>query len=451
MSRKPVWTEGLFITQHHLQQLDRYHESLVDERLRSTLPFAWGVNDLQIDERSLGAGQLRVARLSAVFPGGTVVAAGDGQVDTIAPRPFDGVFTPQMPVLDVYVALPQEAEGLPSVGLDGVGSASTRFARGQELVRDLNTGGSEQPVDVARPNLRLLFGDERRGGFDTIRIAQLARAATGHVIVRETYVAPVLQLSASPYLAKSFRALLTAMTARQRAVAESRRQRQAGAIELDAGDIAKFWLLGTLNTFIPTIAHLVDSPTAHPEQAYLVLGQLIGQLCTLAADGDPTTIPKFNYLDLGAVFEPMFARVMQLIGAAIQERCIEIPLQRRPDGVYVGKAQGPEVMRSEFFVAVSTTLPEGQIRERLPRLIKVASTTQIGAILHSAVSGAVVELEYRPPSALPIKPGITWFRLTRTPEFWADISATGTFAIYHPFDPHALNLALYAVDSQNLK
>ncbi len=451
MSRKPVWTEGLFITQHHFQQLDRYHEGLLEERLRAALAFAWGVDDLQIDERAIAAGQLRVARLSAVFPGGTAVLVGDGQRETIAPRPFDGVFTPQMSVLDVHVALAREAEGMPSVRLDATSTAPARFARAQELVRDINTGGSEQAVDVARPNLMLLFGDEHRGGFDTIRIAQLGRAASGAVTVRETYVAPVLQLRASPYLTKGFRALLTAMTARQRAVAESRRQRQAGAIELDAGDIAKFWLLGTLNTFIPTISHFVDSPTAHPEQAYLVLGQLIGQLCTLAADGDPTTLPKFNYLDLGAVFEPMFARAMSLIGAAIQERCIEIPLQRRPDGVYLGQAPGPEVMRSEFFLAVSTTLPEAQVRERLPRLMKVASAGQIGAILHSAVSGAGIELEYRPPSALPIRPGITWFRLTRTPEYWADISGTGSFAVYHPFDPQALSLALYAVDSQNLK
>ena len=37
MMRKLVWTEGLFITQHHFQQLDRYHEELLAERMRAGL------------------------------------------------------------------------------------------------------------------------------------------------------------------------------------------------------------------------------------------------------------------------------------------------------------------------------------------------------------------------------------------------------------------------------
>ena len=127
---------------------------------------------------------------------------------------------------------------------------------------------------------------------------------------------------------------------------------------------------------------------------------------------------------------------------------MQIPLTRRQDGVYLGRANGQDIMRSDFFVSVSTSLPDAQVRERLPRLMKIASEHQIGAIMHSAVAGAPLELEYRPPSALPLQPGLHWFRLGRAPEFWADIVATGAFALYHPFDPQSLSLALYAVESQ---
>jgi type VI secretion system protein ImpJ len=248
---------------------------------------------------------------------------------------------------------------------------------------------------------------------------------------------------------RGFRSLLTAMTARQRTISESRRQRTAGRVEFDAADLTKLWLLSTLNSFIPTIAHLVDSPAVSPEQAYLILGQLIGQLCTVSAEGDPTRVPKFDYTDLGSLFEPMFALALRLIGSAIRERCVQIPLTRRPDGVYVGQSSGTEIMRSDFFLSVGTTLPDAQVRERLPRLMKIASTNQIGALLNSALTGTPVELEYRPPSALPIQPGLHWFRLGRAPEFWADIVSTGTFALYHPFDPQSMNIALYAVESES--
>lgn len=447
MSRKLVWTEGLFVTQHHFQQLDSYHEHLLQQRMRATLAYDWGVTDLEIDERALAAGQLRVNRLHAVLPGGAVLAAGE-QGDAIPPRPFDREFTPQMTSLDVHVAIAQDIEGMPAIALEPGAAALTRYSRAQETVPDVNTGTSPQAVDVARPNVRILLGDERRDGFDTVRVAQLVRAPSGAVVLRDAYVPPVLRIGASAYLLRGFRSLLTAMTARQRAIAESRRQRSAGNVEFDAGDLSKLWLLSTLNGFIPTFAHLIDAATASPEAAYLQLAQLIGQLCTLSADGDPTTIPKFAYLDLGSVFEPMFARATSLLGSTIQERCVEIPLTRRPDGVYLGQAAGPHIMSSEFFVGISTSLPDAQVRERLPRLMKIASSNQIGAIMHSAVTGTPVELEYRPPSALPIQPGVHWFRLGRSPEFWADIVATGTFALYHPFDPQSMNVALYAVDSQ---
>jgi type VI secretion system protein ImpJ len=353
-----------------------------------------------------------------------------------------------MPSMDVHVAVAQEVDGMPSVALDPSFAAVSRYKRAQEQLPDVNTGTSPQPMDIAKPIVRLLFGEERRDGFETIRIAQLVRSPAGAVMLKDNYVPPVLRVSASPYLVRGFRGLLTAMTARQRALADSRRQRSAGAVEFDQGDLPKLWLLSTLNTFIPSIAHVVDSPAMDPEQAYIILGQLIGQLCTMATDADPTTLPKFVYTDLGATFDPMFARANALIGSAIQARSVQIPLTRREDGVFLGRASGPDIMRSDFFVSVSTTLPDAQIRERLPRLMKIASEHQINAIMHSAVAGAPLELEYRPPAALPLQPGLHWFRLGRAPEFWADIVATGTFALYHPFDPQSLSLALYAVESQ---
>jgi type VI secretion system protein ImpJ len=196
---------------------------------------------------------------------------------------------------------------------------------------------------------------------------------------------------------------------------------------------------------------VVDQGTTNAEDAYLILAQLIGQLCTFAVDGDPTTIPKFNYLELGDVFEPMFTRAHKLLEAVIAERYVQIPLQKREDGMYLGKIEDPQILRYEFFLAAQGSLPEAQVRERLPKLSKIASWNHIAGILGSAVNGAKLDLEYRPPGALPIKPGVIFFKVIRTPEFWADIAGTGTIAIYQPMEPSAMNLSLYAVDPQNLQ
>jgi type VI secretion system protein ImpJ len=449
--RKLVWTEGLFVTQHHFQQLDRYHEWLSSERLRAAVPYDWGVLEVEVDERALAAEQFKLNRLSVILPDGSPVEHGEGTGDPVPPRAFGTAFPAQVKSLDVFIALSHESDNMPNVDLDGKSGGVVRYLREQASVLDVNTGVGEHNLQYARPNLSLLFGDERKDAFDAIRIAQITRAPTGLPALRESFIPPVLRVGASSYLVGRFRKLLATLAAKQRTLADSRRQRTAAAVEFQASDSAKFWLLNALNVSIPCISHIVDHATDHPEQAYLHLAQLIGHLCTFAVDGDPTTIPKFNYLELGDVFEPMFDRAHKLLEAVLAERFVEIPLTKREDGMFLGQITDSNLLRYTFFLAATGTVPEAQLRDRMPKLTKIASWSQIGAILNSAVNGLKMELEYAPPGALPIKPGVVFFKVVRTPEYWNDIAGTGTIAIYQPIDPQGVTLHLYAVDPTNLQ
>jgi type VI secretion system protein ImpJ len=449
--RKLVWTEGLFVTQHHFQQFDRYHEWLTTQRIRSAVPYDWGVLEVEVDDRALAAEQFKLNRLLVVLPDGSPIEHGDASGDAVPPRAFGSAFPAQVKKLDVYVALTHESENMPNVDLDGKSGGSLRYMREQGSVVDVNSGVGEHNVQYARPNLTLLFGDEKKEAFDAIRIAQITRSATGTPVLRESFIPPILRVAASPYLVGRFRKLLATMTGKQRTLADSRRQRTAAAVEFQASDSAKFWLLNALNLSIPAISHVVDHGADHPELAYLHLAQLIGQLCTFAVEGDPTTIPKFNYLELGDVFDPMFDRALKLLEAVLAERYVEIPLTKREDGMFLGQIADSNLLRYSFFLAATGTVPEGQLRDRMPKLTKIASWSQIGAILNSAVNGLKMELEYTPPGALPIKPGVIFFKVVRTPEYWNDIAGTGTIAIYQPIDPQGVTLHLYAVDPTNLQ
>src|SRR5258708_6568185 len=125
--RKPVWTEGLFITQHHFQQLDRYHEALLATRLGAVTPYDWGVTSLEIDERSLAAGQLRVLRLDAVLPEGTPMTIGDASDDVVQPRQVATALPATTATLDVYVGLATESDTTGNVGLEGAPSSYVRY------------------------------------------------------------------------------------------------------------------------------------------------------------------------------------------------------------------------------------------------------------------------------------------------------------------------------------
>ncbi len=451
-AKKPVWTEGLFITQHHFQQLDRYHESLIGERLRAVAASDWGVSLLEVDERALEAGQLRIRAISAVLPDGTPIAVGDGDDDRVGVRAIDAtVFPANLSTIDAYIGLFEERDNGANVELEPRPDSVLRYEREQLTVFDYN-GGPEQTIAVARRNLRVLLGDESRDGFVGIRFARIERVPGGVLKLAPAFVPPVTRVGASPVLAAGFRRLLGVMVAKQRSLAAGRKQRTDLAVDYEPGDNVKFWLLHTLNENIPRFSHIVQHQAANPETAYLALATFIGQLCTFAVDGDPTRIASYQFLDLTDTFPPMFQRAQALLDAVVAERYIEIPLQKRSDGLNLGQIEDPAVLRYEHFLAVEASgVPEAVIRERIAKLTKIASWNQVTSILNSAVNGCKLELEYRPPGALPLRAGVVFFRVHHTPEFWSDIVTTASIAIYQPVSPEAIELSLYAVDPKNLK
>jgi len=455
--RKPLWIDGLFLEPHHLQRQDRYHEQLLARRLGSVIGNDWGVLDLELDPRALQAGEVRVLRLEAILPDGTSLSVDDSNGDTLPPRRFEGFgafgnaggAVAHRP-LDVFVALAQESDQVANVDLKNDPATTARYLRSQSTVADVNSGTEERSVDWARHNLRILFGEERRERFDVLRIGQLARATSGAAALREQFVPPVLHIGASTFLTNGFRRVLRAMIAKQQGLASSRRQRSATVVDFQAGDAAKFWLLHTLNGMLPAVAEVVDKPTTSSREAYGVLAQLIGQLCTFDVEGDPMEMPRFNFLELGEVFEPMFVTCVDLLERVIAERYVQIPLDPR-EGIFVGELRDPSIFQHAFYLAVTGTYSEAQVRDLVPKLTKIAALQQIGVLLHSHVNGARLALEHRPPGALPIKPGVTFFRLETAGDFWTQMVASGTIAIHAPFDPNALQIALYAVDPTTLQ
>ncbi len=77
MPRKPIWTEGLLVSQHHFQQQDQYIETLLSRTARKpSRTTTGGVTDLKIDERGFAAGQFRTPAIDREWPDGTSIACG---------------------------------------------------------------------------------------------------------------------------------------------------------------------------------------------------------------------------------------------------------------------------------------------------------------------------------------------------------------------------------------
>jgi type VI secretion system protein ImpJ len=445
MAHKPIWTEGLLVSQHHFQQQDTYFEDLLNDRLRGVTHYDWGLTELGLDERGLAAGQFRLLKFSAIWPDGTSIACGEGaEVPAPAPRelPADQIN------VDVYLGL-AAASDAPQLTLDGAGAR--RFAREIRSVADTNSGASPQELEWSRPNLQILFGHERREGFVCIRVASVERRA-GQFVLLDTRIPPTLFLHAAPFLEAGVRRVLVDVLARQQGLARERRQRQTGKVEFHATEVRKFWLLHTLNGTIPLLNHLLDTPRVHPEEAYVALVQLAGMLSSFTPDVEPNDLPKFNYLELGDTFEPLFATLLKLLQGGLEASYTEIPLEYRSDGMYTGRLAEPRLFNCEFFVGIKANQAEALVRERIPEVLKIADWKDIYDVVKQQRKGVRMGAEWSPSGALPLKPGVCFFRVAKEGQYWESIARTSTVALYLPAvgEWAGTELALYAVEPAKL-
>ena len=445
--RKPIWTEGLFMTPQHLQQGDQYHESLLHSRVQALTKYAWGITDVQFDERALTSGQIKLVKCHGVFPDGTTFLIGAQGADDLEARPIEGSFPAAIQTLDVFLAVPQLRDNQANTAMDPAKAGpATRYVADQVTLADLNTGRNEQSISWARANMRLMFGTEPLDAYETIRIAQLIRDSSGAIVVNPDFIPSILRIGASPWIMKRMREVLNVMVSKQRTLAEGRRMRTASAVDFQASDASKFWMLHTLNSFIPYVSHVVDHGNAHPEEVFLLVASAIGELCTFSPSGDPTALPKFNYLELTESLGPLFPMLMDLVGNVIKEQYIIVPMNKRDDGMYLGQFDDdPSIPRKHDFFLECKGADEATLRERVPKLLKCASWQQIGFILNAAIPGVKCEVEYRPPGAIPVKPGLVYLKVDMSGEYWNDVLTSGTIAIYQPIEPQKVSIRLIGV------
>jgi type VI secretion system protein ImpJ len=444
--QKVLWSEGLFLTPHHFQQWDRYHEDLLNFRIRALTIFMWGVDEVKFNEEALENGGFEIVRCRAVMPDGLPVEVPDIDIPPPA-RTFTELFPPAGDRLDVFLAIPVTRPGAANVA--GNGEATDFMARYTPVrvtLPDENTGENPQPVALAAKRLRLLFGEESLDNHAALKIAELRRTPEGKVVFEENYIPPAISLSASRPLVDIVRRLVEILSAKSSTLAEQRRQKGSGVADFTTSDVANFWLLHTVNAYIPIMMHFHHVQRIHPEQLYLAMARLAGELMTFVTEGHPAELPKYIHTDLTRTFTELDRKLRILLETVIPTRCVPIPLERTKESIYVGRILDERLPSSaEFFLAVYAKLPEAQIIERVPRKSKIASIDTINYLLGQALPGVLLRPVPIPPGPIPARMGFKYFRLEKMGDYWNTIATSRTICIHFPAEFPDLRLELYAV------
>jgi type VI secretion system protein ImpJ len=441
-ARNVVWSEGLFLTPHLFQQADRYREDTLRFRLNALTPFFWGLSELEIDRESLATGSFGVFRCRGVMPDGLPVQI-PGEDNAPEVRTIKPFFPPSADSLDVFLVIPAEHSDDVNVRLEnGAAGRATRYRMEVMQVNDDTVEGNEVEIPVACKNFQILFGGESLDGKSWIKIAELGRSATGEVSLKDSYIPPAVSLPASATLVSILHRILEMLSAKSTALSQQRRH----IAEFGASDIANFWLLHTVNSYVPLLAHYYLAPSRHPELLYMTLAQLVGELSTFSLQADARDVPRYDHENLFKTFDELEQKIRFLLETIIPSKYVIIPLVKTPQLWYVGQINDDRLLaNAQFYLAANAQVAANRLIDELPAKSKISSPDEVGTLIGRAVPGVVLSHEPIPPSAIPVKPGYKYFHLHTQGRWWETIGKARSLALYLPDEFPELKVELVAV------
>jgi type VI secretion system protein ImpJ len=429
----------MFLTPQQFQTQDQFFEDAIQFRWAASQFANWGVTDLDIDSEGLGNGLFRLAKCTGIMPDGEPFDIPD--TDDLPPsRSVAEHFPPVRDSLDVYLGIPEIRPRARNVSIPGAAGSeapgvlpTTRFQAETRAFTDENSGADEKPVQVARRMFRLLFEDENRDGFSTLRIAQVARNAAGIPILNPRFVAPCLNLGSSTYLNMMLRRQIEILAAKSMTLSGPRRQRGKITAEFSPSETANFWLLHTVNSYLPELKHIWKVRKGHPEAAYLAMLRLAGALSTFSLEARPENLPDYDHNDLGRCFTLLDQNIRDLMETVIPSKFVSVPLSVKDRFIWSGTVTEDQYFRdSQFYLAVSAKMGLDDVIRKVPQLVKISSTDDIQHLVRNALPGLPLRHVPVPPPAIPIKLDNQYFALNQGGELWNAMMLSRQIAVHAP-------------------
>ncbi len=448
--RRVIWSEGMSLDPHHLQQADRHQSGVVAARARAQTRYDWGLTRLEFDRDRLGNGDLALVAAAGVLPDGLVIDVPEQDAGP-APRAVAEQFPPDADRLPVYLAVPAERVGEPMVMREGGGNgrAVRREARYHAAVLsapDENTGIDAREIEVAVPNLQFRFAGEAMDGYTSIRVADVVRTPGGSFAFDDRFIPTVLRLAAAPTLAGYGRRLLELLVA-QRAVLGERRQALLRKPALSPADVAALHLYEVVVGAIPRVAHLLDGEGGLPEALFLEMAELAARLAAWVPSARLPDLPPYDHTDLTASFGRITPILWELLGeAAPTADYVEVPLHPVRSNLYVGQADRELLERGTWFLSAvaAEAVDEGALVD-LPIRLRVASPQTIDSVIRSATRALPLQVVSDPPPGLPRRAGPRSLALQKRGPFWEAMLTDNGVAVYVPTELGRLDLKLIAV------
>ena len=435
---KVAWAEGLFLRPHHLQQGDRYHEHLLESRVRHATPYPWGFSALEIDRDLAQQSKFSVRRAAGVMPDGTPF---DIPTDSPIPEPVE---VPDMAAGQVvWLCMPVAAPNTREVDEASSESAS-RYTKGAETFIDSTSSMRiDEEIDIAYPRLSFELRKTSKPGFANLAITRIVEIRDKTLVFDEKFAPPLLTCNAHPVVRGWIDRVIGWIENKLEELARYAADPTAGG-GLQSVD---YFVLQLLNRHVNVLKHLRHSTYVHPERLFEEFLRLVGELATFATpERRARDYPAYDHDNLENVFNPVLRDLQDFLSARLGRRAIRLEIIERAQNAFVSPIRDRSLFRNATFVLeVAARLPLTEIQHQFPNLFKIGPNTKMNEIVHAHLPGIpLVHLPTPPPQIRAITDHV-YFYLDRKSALWPEFSNAGSIGMHFSGDWPDLQLEFWAI------
>lgn len=434
-----LWTEGMFLTPHHLQAHARETDAVLHGRIGALPVPTWGVRTFDVDVAALAAGRFKLTSVEAVLPDGTWLVLGpeDPPVERILEAGVSGA-------VSVHLALPALHERAVNVASEGDALAgAARFRVADVEVFDTNGDAEPRTILAARLAPVVQLDRDPSDGFVRLKLAEVQRDTSGQWVLSDRFVPRLLRAGGSPGLRRMVDELLVELQARRRVLAED--VASVVASEITSRNVFQFWLLHTLNAALGRLDHVIGLEESPPERWFEALRVLAAELTTFNPGRAPSDLPLFAPADTWGSFQRIHTTIRELLGQQAPSDFVSVDLVLE-NGVWKGDLPSdPRLAKATFYLVLGGGSPDVPLSEDNRRAIKVSAPEEIDRIVRMKLDGvSLAELKEAPPGA-PRRRDARFLGLRASGLVWRRIHENGAIAVHVPTAIPATRVELVAV------
>ena len=295
---KVMWQEGMLMRPHHFQQQQRYNDYLDNQRFRAMNDLSWGFTELTLNNELLAQGKIMIDSASGTLPDGTVFSIPDQDAlpDPLHPQNF-----PDERSRNIYLALPVASDVRNEIS---DGRRIGRYRLNYADVRDLHSEeGDARTLTLGQLTPRIMSGAEDMSAYITLPLCRISdRHADGSLTLDDDFIPSCQNIQVSKKLRVYLKEVQGAIGGRASDLAN----RIGSPAQSGIADVAEFMMLQLLNRNQTRFTHRARRSQLHPEEFYLDLAGLLGELMTFTEPSRlPCPLDVYDHHDLTKTFKTL--------------------------------------------------------------------------------------------------------------------------------------------------